>query len=44
MYLETPQTILNIKLILVYLLQKPYLRTNYLESNIEEDIDLTNQF
>ena len=24
--------------------QKPYLRTNYLESNIEEDIDLKNQF
>ena len=24
--------------------QKPYLRTNYLESNIEEDIDLKNQY
>ena len=24
--------------------QKPYLRTNYMESNIEEDIDLKNQF
>ena len=24
--------------------QKPYLRTNYLESNIKEDIDLKNQF
>ena len=24
--------------------QKPYLRTNYTESNIEEDIDLKNQF
>ena len=24
--------------------QKPYLRTNYIECNIEEDIDLTNQF
>ena len=23
--------------------QKPYLRTNYMESNIEEDIDLKNQ-
>ena len=23
--------------------QKPYLRSNYLESNIEEDIDLQNQ-
>ena len=24
--------------------QKPYLRTNYIESNLEEDIDLKNQF
>ena len=24
--------------------QKPYLRTNYVESNIEEHIDLRNQF
>ena len=24
--------------------QKPYLRTNYLESNLEEDDDLKNQF
>ena len=24
--------------------QKPYLRTNYLESNLEEDIELINQF
>ena len=24
--------------------QKPYLRTNYIEANIEEDIDLKNQF
>ena len=24
--------------------QKPYLRTNYLEANIEEDIDLKNQY
>ena len=23
--------------------QKPYLRTNYIEKNIEEDIDLKNQ-
>ena len=23
--------------------QKPYLRTNYIEANIEEDIDLKNQ-
>ena len=25
-------------------LEKPYLRTNYIESNIEEDIDLKNHF
>ena len=25
-------------------LQKPYLKHNYIESNIEEDIDLKNQF
>ena len=24
--------------------QKPYLRTNYIEANIEEEIDLTNHF
>ena len=24
--------------------QKPYLRTNYIESNIEEDLDLKNQY
>ena len=24
--------------------QKPYLRINYIESNIEEDIDLKNQY
>ena len=24
--------------------QKPYLRTNYIESNIEEDIDLKNKY
>ena len=24
--------------------QKPYLRTNYIESNIEEDIDFENQY
>ena len=24
--------------------QKPYLRTNYIEANIEEDIDLKKQF
>ena len=26
------------------LVQKPYLRTNYIESNIEEDIDMKNQY
>ena len=26
------------------IVQKPYLRTNYIESNIEEDIDLKSQF
>ena len=25
-------------------LQKPHLRTNYIESNVEEDIDLKNQY
>ena len=24
--------------------QKPYLRTNYIEADIEEDIDMKNQF
>ena len=27
-----------------FFVQKPYLRTNYIESNIEEDIDLKNQY
>ena len=27
-----------------FFVQKPYLRTNYIESNKEEDIDLKNQF
>ena len=44
MYLVTVQIILNKKLILVFFVQKPYLRTNYIESNLEEDIDLKNQF
>ena len=26
------------------IVQKPYLRANYIESNIEEDIDLKNQY
>ena len=28
------------KLILVFFVQKPYLRNNYIEANIEEDLDL----
>ena len=40
MYLETFQTILEIKIDTSLFLQKPYLRTNYIESNVEEDIDL----
>ena len=28
----------------ILFVQKPYLRSNYIESNIEEDIDLKNQF
>ena len=44
MYLGTFLMIIIRKLILVCLLKKPYLRTNYIESNIEEDIDLKNQF
>ena len=27
-----------------YFAQKPYLRTNYIESDIDEDIDLQNQY
>ena len=34
----------NKKIDIFLFLQKPYLRTNYIEANIEEDIDLTNQF
>ena len=38
MYLVTvlPQTIMAIKSLFV---QKPYLRKNYIEANLEEDID-----
>ena len=43
MYLETLRIILIAKLILVLFVQKPYLRTNYIEAKIEEDIDLKNQ-
>ena len=38
------QMIMVTKLIQVYLYEKPYLRTNYIEANIEEDIDLKNQY
>ena len=34
----------NIKIDNSLAVQKPYLRTNYIESNIEEDIDLQNQY
>ena len=32
------------KLILVLFVEEPYLRTNYIEGNFEEDIDLKNQY
>ena len=44
MYLEIPPMIIIIKLIFRYLFEKPYLRTKYIEANIEEDIDLKNQY
>ena len=28
----------------LFFVQKPYLRTNYIEANIEEDINIKNQF
>ena len=34
----------NIKIDTSLFVQRPYLRTNYIESNIEEDIDLKNYF
>ena len=34
----------NNKIVTSLFVQKPYLRTNYIESNIEEDIDLKNQY
>ena len=42
--METLQTILNKKLILHFFLQKPYLRSNYIESNVEENIVKKNQY
>ena len=44
MYLETLQTILIKKIDTSLFVQKPYLRTSCIEANIEEDIDLKNQF
>ena len=43
MYLETLLTILITKNDTSMFVQKPYLRRNYIEANIEEDIDLKNQ-
>ena len=34
----------NIKIDTSLFVQKPYLRANYIEANIEEDIDLKNQY
>ena len=34
----------NIKIDTSLFVEKPYLRTNYIEANIEEDIDLKNQY
>ena len=42
--METLQTTPEKKLIQVYSYKKPYLRTNYIEANIEEDIDLENRY
>ena len=44
MYWKTLLVIMVIKLIHDFFVTKPYLRTNYIESNIEEDIDLKNQY
>ena len=44
MYLETLRIFLIIKLTLHFFLQKPYLRTDCIEANIEEHIGLKNQF
>ena len=38
------QMIMLIKLILVFFVQKPYLRTNYIEASIEEDINMKTQY
>ena len=46
MYLVTvlPHMIIGNKIDTNLFVKKPYLRTNYLESNIEENIDLKNQY
>ena len=44
MYLETLLTILIIKNDTSLFVQKPYLRTNQIEANVEEDIDLKSQY
>ena len=43
MYLQTLQTILKQKFDTSLFVQKPYLRTNDLESMLEEDTDVKNQ-
>ena len=43
MYLETLQIVLIKKIDPSPFVQKPYLRTTYIEADIEADIDLKNQ-
>ena len=42
--LVLPHMIMVIKLIHLYWYEKPYLRTNYIEADFEENTDLKNQF
>ena len=44
MYLVTVQLILKMKLIHLFFFKKPFSRTNYIESNIGEDIESKNLF
>ena len=44
MYLAALQKILKIKLITSLFVQKPYFRTIYIESNIEEDMHMKSQY
>ena len=44
MFLENLVMILIKKIDTILFVQKPNLRTNYIKSNLEEDIDLKNQF